>query len=252
MGKRSSTKVSVPEATGDKYSVLLPTYNERQNLPVIVWLLVKTFTEHKIDYEIIIVDDNSPDGTLEIAKQLQKLYGENRIVLRPRAGKLGLGTAYGYGAQEATGNFVIILDADMSHHPKFIPEYIRLQKKYNYDVVTGTRYAGNGGVYGWDLRRKLISRGANYLATVALSPGVTDLTGSFRLYKKHAFEKLIAATKSKGYVFQMEIIVRARQLGLTIGEVPITFVDRVFGESKLGGDEIVNYMKGIWMLFWDT
>ncbi|KAF9079845.1 hypothetical protein BGX27_005900, partial [Mortierella sp. AM989] len=97
-----------------------------------------------INYEIIIIDDNSPDGTLEIATQLQKLYGEDRILLRPRAGKLGLGTAYIHGIQHATGDFIFILDADMSHHPKFMPQMIALQQSKNLDVVTGTRYAGNG------------------------------------------------------------------------------------------------------------
>ncbi|KAF9953036.1 dolichol-P-mannose synthesis [Mortierella alpina] len=232
-----------------KYSVLLPTYNERENLPVIIWLLTKTFQENKIDYEIIVIDDNSPDGTLEIAKQLQKLYGEDRILLRPRAGKLGLGTAYVHGIQHATGDFIFILDADMSHHPKFMPEMIRLQQSKNLDVVTGTRYAGNGGVYGWDLKRKVISRGANFLATVLLRPGVSDLTGSFRLYKKEVLAKLISSCISKGYVFQMEMMVRARQFNCTIGEVPITFVDRVFGDSKMGAMEIVSYAQGLLKLF---
>ncbi|KAF9287184.1 dolichol-P-mannose synthesis [Mortierella alpina] len=232
-----------------KYSVLLPTYNERENLPVIIWLLTKTFQENNIDYEIIVIDDNSPDGTLEIAKQLQKLYGEDRILLRPRAGKLGLGTAYVHGIQHATGDFIFILDADMSHHPKFMPEMIRLQQSKNLDVVTGTRYAGNGGVYGWDLKRKVISRGANFLATVLLRPGVSDLTGSFRLYKKEVLAKLISSCISKGYVFQMEMMVRARQFNCTIGEVPITFVDRVFGDSKMGAMEIVSYAQGLLKLF---
>ncbi|KAF9951637.1 dolichol-P-mannose synthesis [Mortierella alpina] len=232
-----------------KYSVLLPTYNERENLPVIIWLLTKTFQESNIDYEIIVIDDNSPDGTLEIAKQLQKLYGEDRILLRPRAGKLGLGTAYVHGIQHATGDFIFILDADMSHHPKFMPEMIRLQQSKNLDVVTGTRYAGNGGVYGWDLKRKVISRGANFLATVLLRPGVSDLTGSFRLYKKEVLAKLISSCISKGYVFQMEMMVRARQFNCTIGEVPITFVDRVFGDSKMGAMEIVSYAQGLLKLF---
>ncbi|KAJ1977408.1 dolichol-P-mannose synthesis [Dimargaris verticillata] len=234
-----------PNATTDRYSVLLPTYNERENLPIIVWMLVKVFTEHKLDFEIIVIDDNSPDGTLDVAKRLQDLYGSDRIVLRPRAGKLGLGTAYVHGIKNATGNFVIIMDADMSHHPKFIPQFIQKQRDGNCDIVTGTRYAGDGGVYGWDLRRKLTSRGANVLADVLLSPGVSDLTGSFRLYKKHVLAKIIDSTISKGYVFQMEMMIRARQFDYSIAEVPITFVDRVYGESKLGANEIIGYLKGL-------
>lgn len=112
----------------DKYSVLLPTYNERDNLPIIVWLLVKYFTEADIDFEIIVIDDGSPDGTLDVAKQLENIYGSDRIVLRPRAKKLGLGTAYIHGMKHATGNFIVIMDADLSHHPKFIPEFIKKQK----------------------------------------------------------------------------------------------------------------------------
>uniref|UniRef100_A0A3Q3N100 Dolichol-phosphate mannosyltransferase subunit 1 n=1 Tax=Labrus bergylta TaxID=56723 RepID=A0A3Q3N100_9LABR len=213
----------------DKYSVLLPTYNERENLPLIVWLLVKYFGESGYNYEIIVIDDGSPDGTLEVAEQLQKIYGEDKILLRPRAKKLGLGTAYIHGMKHATGNFILIMDADLSHHPKFIPEFIQLQKEGNYDVVSGTRYSGDGGVYGWDLRRKLI-----------------------RLYKKEVLESLMERCVSKGYVFQMEMIVRARQLNYTIGEVPISFVDRVYGESKLGGNEIISFVKGLLTLFATT
>ncbi|KAF0524600.1 Dolichol-phosphate mannosyltransferase [Gigaspora margarita] len=244
----SSVRVA-SDGVEDKYSVILPTYNERGNLPVIIWLLAKTFKEHDLDWEVIIVDDASPDGTQDIAKQLATVYGLEHIVLKPRAGKLGLGTAYVHGLQFVTGNFVIIMDADFSHHPKFIPEFIRLQKSNNYDIVTGTRYAGNGGVHGWNLKRKIISRGANFLASTLLRPGVTDLTGSFRLYKKEVLEKIMTVVISKGYVFQMEMMVRARQFGYTIGEVPITFVDRVYGESKMGANEIVQFAKGVLQLF---
>ncbi|KAI5989739.1 glycosyltransferase family 2 protein [Pisolithus albus] len=242
-----------------KYSVILPTYNERKNLPIIVWLLAKVFTEHDLAWEIVVVDDASPDGTQEVAKELARVYGEDKIVLKPRAGKLGLGTAYVHGLNFCTGDFVIIMDADFSHHPKFIPQFIKLQKAYNLDIVTGTRYrstatpalpdAQPGGVHGWDLKRKLVSRGANFLAATVLNPGVSDLTGSFRLYRLPVLRHIISLTVSRGYVFQMEMMVRARALGYTVGEVPITFVDRIFGESKLGADEVVGYAKGVWSLF---
>jgi dolichol-phosphate mannosyltransferase len=152
---------------------------------------------------------------------------------------------------------------------------IKQQRTHGLDIVTGTRYASSttpsssisatpGGVYGWDLKRKLVSRGANYLADTVLQPGVSDLTGSFRyvthlprgkvligrLYRLPVLRDIISRCTSKGYVFQMEIIVRARSLGYTVGEVPITFVDRIFGESKLGGDEIVQYAKGVFSLWW--
>uniref|UniRef100_A0A8C7MUB3 Dolichol-phosphate mannosyltransferase subunit 1 n=1 Tax=Oncorhynchus kisutch TaxID=8019 RepID=A0A8C7MUB3_ONCKI len=231
---------------GDKYSVLLPTYNERENLPLIVWLLVKYFGESGYNYEIIVIDDGSPDGTLEVAEQLQRIYGEDKILLRPRAKKLGLGTAYIHGIKHATGNYVFIMDADLSHHVSGSP------REGGYDLVSGTRYRGDGGVYGWDLRRKLISRGANYVTQVLLRPGASDLTGSFRLYKKEVLESLVERCVSKGYVFQMEMIVRARQGNYSIGEVPISFVDRVYGESKLGGNEIVSFLKGLLTLFATT
>uniref|UniRef100_A0A668RHX9 Dolichyl-phosphate beta-D-mannosyltransferase n=1 Tax=Oreochromis aureus TaxID=47969 RepID=A0A668RHX9_OREAU len=130
--------------------------------------------------------------------------------------------------KHASGNFIIIMDADLSHHVSGAC-FSHSQKEGDYDLVSGTRYRGNGGVYGWDLRRKLI-----------------------RLYKKKVLESLVEQCVSKGYVFQMEMIVRARQLNYTIGEVPISFVDRVYGESKLGGNEIVSYAKGLLMLFATT
>ncbi|XP_023573459.1 dolichol-phosphate mannosyltransferase subunit 1-like [Octodon degus] len=189
----------------NKYSVLLPTYNERENLPLIVWLLVKSLSESGFNYEIIIIDDGSPDGTRDVAGQLEKIYGSDKS----------------------------IMDAELSHHPKFIPEFIRKQREGNFDIVSGTRYKGNGGMYGWDLKRKMISR-------------------SFRLHKKEVLQKLIERCVSRGYGFQMEMIVRARQLDYTVGEVPISFVDHVYGESKLGGNEIVSFLKGLSTLFATT
>ncbi|NWZ19852.1 DPM1 mannosyltransferase, partial [Asarcornis scutulata] len=241
-----------------KVSVLLPTYEERHNLPLVVWLLVRTFQDSGIDFEIIIIDDGSPDGTQEVAEQLEKIYGSDKIIayvkiLREITSVLfSSGTAYIHGMKYATGEFIVIMDADLSHHPKFIPEFIRKQKEGNFDIVSGTRYKGNGGVHGWDLKRKLISRGANFITQVLLRPGASDLTGSFRLYRKEVLQKLMEKCVSKGYVFQMEMIVRARQLGYTIGEVPISFVDRVYGESKLGGNEIVSFLKGLLTLFATT
>lgn len=126
---------------------------------------------------------------------------------------------------------------------------VLLQKETNSDIITGTRYIPGGGVYGWTFSRKLVSRGANLLATVALDPGVSDLTGAFRLYKKTVLANLVSHCVTKGYTFQMEMMYRAKQLGYKVAEVPITFVDRVYGESKLGGTEIIGYLRGLWTLF---
>ncbi|VDK73792.1 unnamed protein product [Litomosoides sigmodontis] len=193
------------DGTKPKYTVLLPTYNERENLPVCVWLIEKYMNKAGFSYEVIIIDDNSPDGTMDVAKKLEDEFGSDKIILRPRAKKLGLGTAYTHGLQFARGDYVILMDADLSHHPKFIPEMIKLQQHKNvgYDIVTGTRYANGGGVSGWNLRRKFVSRSANFLAQLLLRPGVSDLTGSFRLYRKDVLARLIADSVSKGYVFQI-------------------------------------------------
>ncbi|KAL6894369.1 hypothetical protein ACP4OV_008467 [Aristida adscensionis] len=278
-----------------EYSIIVPTYNERLNVALIVYLIFKhlpisvcedssesfarlwlapatvtllgtTFLlegvvkmsiitkgySANVNFEIIIVDDGSPDGTQDIVKQLQQVYGEDRVLLRARPRKLGLGTAYLHGLKHASGEFVVIMDADLSHHPKYLPSFISKQKETGADIVTGTRYVKNGGVHGWNLMRKLTSRGANVLAQTLLQPGASDLTGSFRLYKRDVLEDLISSCVSKGYVFQMEMIVRATRKRYRIEEVPITFVDRVFGTSKLGGSEIVGYLKGLVYLLLTT
>ncbi|KAM3261822.1 hypothetical protein ACQJBY_052485 [Aegilops geniculata] len=207
------------EADGGRpeYSIIVPTYNERLNVALIVYLIFKHLPDAK--FEIIIVDDGSPDGTQDIVKQLQQVYGEDRVLLRARPRKLGLGTAYMHGLKHASGEFVVIMDADLSHHPKYLPSFIR---------------------------------GANVLAQTLLQPGASDLTGSFRLYKRSVLKDVISSCVSKGYVFQMEMIVRATRKGYHIEEVPITFVDRVFGISKLGGSEIVGYLKGLVYLLLTT
>lgn len=250
--RAQQTSDSQPQQSINKYSVLLPTYNERENLPLIVWLLVDMFETHGLAYEIVIVEDDSPDGTLHVAKTLQGAYGPERIVILARPGKLGLGSAYTDGLKKATGNFVILMDADLSHHPKFIPTFIQKQAETQADIVSGTRYVAGGGVYGWDIRRKLTSRVANYLATVLLNETMSDLTGSFRLYKRSVIENIMTSMQGLGYVFQMEMIIRAKQHHYVVEEVPITFVDRIYGESKLGAGEIVAYLKGLVNLFFTT
>jgi dolichol-phosphate mannosyltransferase len=198
------------------------------------------------------VDDNSPDRTLEVAQKLQESYGKQHVSIVSRAGKLGLGTAYMDGLKVARGERIILMDADLSHHPKFIPSMVRLMDETKVEIVTGTRYAKGGGVAGWDLKRKVVSKGANILADFLLDPSVSDLTGSFRLYQRHALEQILGKVTCKGYAFQMEIVVLAKKAGYRLAEVPITFVDRLYGESKLGGKEIVMYVKGLLTLFFTT
>ena len=239
------------------YSIILPTYNERENLPLIVYMLNKTFTEAKVQHEVVVVDDSSPDNTLEVAESLRDVYGSSQVTIVSRKGKLGLGSAYFAGLKAAKGDRIILMDADLSHHPKFIPQMISVMDQgdrsgRSFDIVSGTRYRRGGGVAGWDFKRKLTSCGANFLATFLLNPGASDLTGSFRLYEREIIERILPKVKSKGYAFQMEILVHARKEGMTIGEVPITFVDRIYGESKLGANEIILYLKGLLQLFFTT
>lgn len=200
---------------------------------------------------MIIVDDNSPDNTLEAAQQLQAAYGADKIVIKSRPGKMGLGSAYIDGLQLVRGDFVFLMDADMSHHPKYMASFIARQKEKDYDIVTGTRYNQGGGVAGWDLKRVVVSRGASILASLLLPSAITDFTGSFRLYKRRVLEELILSVKGRAYVFQMEVIVRASAQKRSIGEVPIVFVDRLYGSSKLGAGEIAAYLRGLWDLFMD-
>ncbi len=250
------------------YSIILPTYNERDNLPLITQFLHDAFAESGLKYEIVVVDDSSPDGTLEVARSLQRIFGEERFRIVSRPGKLGLGSAYSAGLRASLGGRIVLMDADMSHHPRHIAEMIAVMdgggdgdggsggekgggKKI--DIVSGTRYRRGGGVAGWDAWRKLTSCGANFLATFLLSTGgASDLTGSFRLYERSAIEMILPRIKSSGYAFQMEILVRAHKAGMKIGEVPIVFVDRIYGESKLGANEIIMYLKGLLNLFLTT
>eukprot|EP00892_Ulva_mutabilis_P012691 jgi/Ulvmu1/9795/UM056_0035.1 len=235
-------------ATAGKYSIIMPTYNERRNIGIVTFLINKYLSGASVEYEIIIVDDNSPDGTQDIVKQLQTVFGADKVILAARPGKLGLGTAYKHGLHFASGEFIILMDADLSHHPKYIPDMVTKQRETSCDVVSGTRYKQDGGVYGWDMIRKLTSRGANLLAQLLLQPNASDLTGSFRLYKRSLFERIINEVQSKGYAFQMEMLVRARYAGCSVQEVPIVFVDRFYGDSKLGGSEVIGFLKGLLQL----
>ena len=234
-----------------KYSIILPTYNEKENLPLMISMINESFENISATYEVIIVEDNSPDGTLKVAEKLVKIFGNNKIKILSRPGKLGLGSAYMDGLNMCTGDYIFLMDADMSHHPKYIKDFICKQVDTNCDIVTGTRYATGGGVAGWDLKRIITSRGANLLANLLLAPGISDLTGSYRLYKKEVLKDLMMSVKGKTYVFQMEVIVRAKQKGYKIQEVPIIFVDRLYGVSKLGAMEIVSYIKGLFNIFFD-
>lgn len=237
------------EKKKDLYSVILPTYNERENLPYLIYILIREFKKNCIDFEILVVDDNSEDKTAEVYQQLQEIYKEEKLLLLKRKGKLGLGSAYKEALQLISGNYVILMDADLSHHPKYIYKFIKRQKETNCDIVTGSRYNREGGICGWTFKRIIISRVANFLSQFLLFIRLTDLTGSFRLYKTEVLKEVMQHVQSKGYVFQMEVIVRAKNLDKKIEEVGYVFVDRLFGSSKLGSNEIFGFLWGLIKLF---
>ena len=162
---------------------------------------------------------------------------------------MGLGTAYLDGFKYSTGDFIIIMDADLSHHPKYIPQMIKKQIVRQSDIVIGSRYIDNGGICGWSFFRKLTSRVANFVTNQMLGADVSDFTNSFRLYKKSVFEKLSKLVTNKGFGFQMEIMTRAVWDGRRVDQVPIVFVDRIYGASKFGSNEVYMFLNGLWELF---
>lgn len=234
-----------------KYSIIIPTYNEKENIGILISMIDSYLTKEKIQYEIVIVEDNSPDGTRLVVEQMIKLLGNSKLKLLNRSGKLGLGTAYIDGFNCTDGDYVFLMDADFSHHPKFLIDYIKKSENTKADIITGSRYIKGGGVNGWGVTRKLISRGANFFASFFLNPKVSDLTGSFRLYKRSIFTELLKEVNNVGYAFQMEIMVRAQYKNMKIEEVPITFVDRIYGESKISTKEIFIYFQTVMNLYFE-
>jgi len=220
-------------------SVIVPTYNEKENLPTLVDEINKVFVDGKIIGEVVIIDDNSPDGTGQLAEQLKEKYKFLKVIHRPS--KLGLGSAYREGFRAAESKLLFTMDADLSHDPSYIPRFI--EKAEHADVVVGSRYIEGGAIVGWGLYRKMVSRIANILAGVAVGAGVSDVTSGYRAYRKEVFEKVTTERiKSSGYAFQLEIIYEIRKKGFKIDEVPIVFTDRRKGKSKLGMRDIISFL----------
>eukprot|EP00917_Polyrhabdina_sp_WS-2016_P028110 GHVP01059977.1.p1 GENE.GHVP01059977.1~~GHVP01059977.1.p1 ORF type:complete len:240 (+),score=29.12 GHVP01059977.1:3-722(+) len=229
------------------YTIILPTYNESHNIAIAMYYIIQAMGTEK--YKILIIDDKSLDGTPEIVQNMMDAYPKVEIQLKQRESKLGLGSAYKFAAQFVDSDFVIIMDSDLSHHPKYIPEFIKEQKKSDCDIVTGTRYSGRGGgVHGWSVSRKITSRVANTICNVILGSSSTDLTGSFRLYRTSVFRSLIQLCTSRRFFFQIEIMFHAFRNDLKIKEYPISFVNRVYGESKFSTKEVSEFGKGIFRL----
>jgi dolichol-phosphate mannosyltransferase len=216
--------------------VVLPTYNERENLTTVVTLARAALAccEPPVAGTVLIVDDGSPDGTGELADQLAREHDDVRVLHRARKG--GLGGAYLAGFDEALAagaDLVIEMDADLSHDPADLPRLIGAARA-GADVVLGSRYVPGGGVEGWPLHRRLISRAGGRYAAIMLGLRLSDLTGGFKCFRAGALRALDPElVHSRGYAFQIELTFQAARAGLEIAEIPIVFRERELGRSKM-------------------
>jgi dolichol-phosphate mannosyltransferase len=213
----------VPTAT-----VCLPTYNERENLEAMLRAL------EPLGVRVLVIDDNSPDGTGELADRLAAELDFVSVLHRER--KQGLGPAYLAGFRRVLAgdaDYVLELDCDFSHDPADIPRLLAACED-GADLALGSRYVPGGGTANWGLARRIVSWGGSFYARVLLGVSIRDLTGGFKCFRRHVLESLdLDAIESKGYAFQIETTYRVLRKGFTIVEVPIRFVDRTEGESKM-------------------
>jgi dolichol-phosphate mannosyltransferase len=226
--------------------VIIPTYNERENLPRIVPEVLARDPR----LEVLVVDDASPDGTGAFADEMAA--ADARIHVLHRAGKLGLGTAYVAGFQYALAHGYVLafeMDADFSHDPRHLPEFLRLAEEA--DVVIGSRYLRGVTVVNWPMGRLLLSYLANKYARVVTGLPFNDLTSGFKCYRRSVLETLdLSAIRSNGYAFQIETTFRARHAGARIVEMPIVFVDRDVGSSKMNRRIIWEAIWMVWRMRW--
>ncbi|MFH1852488.1 MAG: polyprenol monophosphomannose synthase [Candidatus Neomarinimicrobiota bacterium] len=230
-----------------KTLIISPTYNEHKNIPN---LLAKIFVLDP-DYHLLIVDDNSPDGTGDLVESLRRDYPN--LHLERRAEKGGLGTAYCHGFRWALDrDFEVIaqIDADLSHDPNEIPAMIK--KLDNHDLVIGSRYCDGISVVRWPLRRLALSYGANIYSRLVTGIPIKDSTAGFKVWRRLALEAIdLGAVQSQGYSFQIEMHFRAAVKGFRIAEHPIIFIDRTIGESKMSHKIMFEAMWMVWRLrFW--
>ncbi len=224
--------------------IISPTYNEKKN---IISLVESVFSVNQ-DYHILIIDDNSPDGTANLVKELQLKY--KNLFLEERPGKAGLGTAYKYGFNWALNrdyDNIIQMDADLSHDPKEIIEMVRLLN--NYDLVIGSRYINGVSVVHWPIKRLLLSYGANVYARLVTGLPIKDSTGGYKAWKRKVLNSIdLNGVKSQGYSFQIEMNWRAWQKKFSIIEYPIIFSDRTIGESKMSKKIMFEAIIVIWRM----
>jgi dolichol-phosphate mannosyltransferase len=230
-------------------SIILPTYNERDNLEILVKKILKILNRENIRGNIIIIDDNSPDGTGKIAQKLS-ITCSNRVIYISRKSKQGLGSAYIVGFKKALSlgsKYIFEMDADLSHSPDDIPKFLKTIKKY--DLVLGSRYINNGKIKNWNLNRKLISKGGTIYAKTILNLPINDLTSGFKCFRREVLEKIdLNNIQSDGYAFQIELTYKAAQYGFKIKEIPITFHERKRGISKFSKKILWEAMWVVWKL----
>ena len=221
-------------------SIIVPTYNERENLPILVERIDKAL-KNKYSYEIIVVDDNSPDRTWEVALKLAGKGYPVKLVRRP--GKLGLGTAVLDGLKKANGVYVVVMDADLQHPPEVLPKLLDKALKEKADIVVASRYIQGGGVEGWSIIRKIISKGATLIAKILLPQArrTTDPMSGYFLFRKEIIEGI--ELNPLGYKILLEILVKAKYSKVV--DVPYVFHRRLHGESKLGVGEMWKYIKHV-------
>ncbi len=226
--------------------VIIPTFNESEN----VEKMVRKVMSLEKDFHLLFVDDSSPDGTADIIRDLQKEF-PGRIHLEVRTGKLGLGTAYIHGFKWSTNagyDFIFEMDCDFSHNPD---DLIRLYKACvdGADLSIGSRYVRGGKVTNWPMKRILMSYFASVYVRLILWIGIKDTTAGFKCYRREVLEKInLDGVTFKGYAFQICMKYAAKKHGFKITEVPITFIDRVFGESKMSTGIFKEAFFGVWKM----
>lgn len=219
--------------------VVLPTYQESENIVAILEALLGVFDRSGLDGHLLVVDDSSPDGTADLAEAIATR--DRRVQVLRREVKEGIGPAYRAGfrhALAAGAQLVIEMDADFSHNPEDVPRLVAAAR--DADLVLGSRYVRGGGVARWGALRRAISRGGCWYARRVLGVRVRDLTGGFKCFRRVVLERLpLDQVTAAGYVFQVEVTYRAMVAGFRVVEVPITFTDRVLGQSKMKGSIVV-------------
>jgi dolichol-phosphate mannosyltransferase len=230
-------------AVAERLLVVVPTYNERVNLP----LVVPAILHQDPRLEVLVVDDNSPDGTGQLANELAASTPRVHVMHRP--GKSGLGKAYVAGFQwalERNYDLIFEMDADFSHDPRFLSDFVRAINEA--DVVIGSRYRTGVNVINWPISRLLLSIGANQYARWITGLPLADSTGGFKCFRREVLQSIdLEKVRSNGYSFQIEMSFRAWKKGFRLKEIPIVFTDRVEGQSKMN-KRIMR--EAIWMVWW--